>query len=150
MSISGHSERAASWRSLSGAHVPDADERVELRQLGVAAREPEPVGLAVDRRRRELGVDRQHEHAERRRRGERLDVLARAGHQHAPGAQQARDVRAEPRRELGAGRGRPAAWAASRSAAAASEEPPPIPAATGIRFSIVRRCGGASQPVASR
>ena len=29
-------------------------------------------------------------------------------------------------------------------------EPPPMPAATGIRFAIVSRCGGASQPVASR
>ena len=34
--------------------------------------------------------------------------------------------------------------------AAASEEPPPIPAATGIRLSIVSRCGGPSQPVCSR
>ena len=109
----------------------------------VRAGEAEAVGLAVDGGGRELGVDREDQHAERRRSGRRSTCSPAPVISTRPGREQAGDVGAEPRAELGAARAGPAAWAASRSAAAASEEPPPIPAATGIRLSIVSRCGGA-------
>ena len=81
---------------------------------------------------------------------QRLDVLARAGHQRAGAGQHHRDVGAEAHRRGRAGSRARRPAEASRSAAAALLEPPAIPAAIGIRLAIVSRCGGASQPVAAR
>ena len=67
-----------------------------------------------------------------------------------PGQQLARHVRAQPDRDLidRLRAAREPAAVASRSIAAASAEPPPIPAATGIRLSIVDRHRRAAHPVA--
>ena len=118
-----------------------------------ARRRAELVERAVDGGRRERVRRRGGSRGDGSRPGSGAHALARAGHQRAAGLDLRGDVAAErPRRSAAAARGRrtPAAWAASRSTAAASPEPPPMPAATGTRLAIVMRCGGASQPVASR
>ena len=113
----------------------------------------EGVELAVDGGGGEAVRRREDHEREASRSAERAHVLARAGHQRAPGRDLRGDVAAERARRAAAAApwsATPAAWAASRSAAAASPEPPPMPAATGTRLRIVSRCGGASQPVAAR
>ena len=98
-------------------------------------------------------LDGHDEHAERRRRRAACSsALPGAGRQRrAPGGPGPARRRRGPRRaraarSLGDARGA----AARRSAAAASAEPPAIPAATGIRLSIVERGRGRAQPVRAR
>ena len=117
-SIDGHSERAAACRSLTGD--PRA---VALGGGEVVAGRPQPVGLA--RRPRGCSArarDGSSTSGGRRAGGQRLDVLADAGHQRAAVAQLERDVGAESGRDLGEQRvvRAPGACGDSRSAAAAS------------------------------